>query len=134
MPPTAWESQQYPPPGYGPQYPPPVQRPRKKRPVFLWAFLGIQVLFLAWIIVGAAAHPDGPTAAQQAAQQCANGGWQGLFKSQADCNQHYAVALNDAGNVGKGIAAALIVAFWAVTDFFLGIGYLVYKLATRPAR
>jgi purine-cytosine permease-like protein len=110
------------------------QQPRKKRRVFLWVFLGIQVLFLVWIIVGAASHPAGPAAAQQAAQQCANGGWQGLFKSQADCNQHYAVALNDAGNVGKGIAAALIVVFWVVTDFFLGLGYLVYKLASRAGR
>ena len=128
-----WQQGQ-PQPTWQPYAPPPPQQwqePRKKRRVFLWVFLGIQVLFLVWIIAGTASHPAGPTVAQQAAQQCANGGWQGLFKSQADCNQHYAVALNDAGNVGKGIGAALIVVFWVVADFFLGLGYLVYKLASR---
>jgi hypothetical protein len=117
----------YPPPRQEPQ---PTQ-PRKKRRVFLWIFLAVQVLFIVWIVAGLASHPAGPSVAQQAAQQCANGGWEGLFKSQADCDQHYAVALNDAGNVGKGIGAALIVVFWVVTDFFLGLGYLVYKLASR---
>ncbi len=105
--------------------------PRKKRRVFLWVFLGIQVLFLIWIIAGVASHPAGPTAAQQAAQQCANGGWQGLFKSQADCQQHYAVALNDAGNVGKGIGVAVIVIVWVIVDFFVGLGYGIYRLASR---
>jgi hypothetical protein len=117
-----------PPPQQQPYEPP---RPRRKRRVFLWVFLAVQAVFIIWMIAGLASHPAGPTAAQQAAQQCANHGWYPLFKSQADCNQHYAVALNDAGNVGKGIGAALIVIFWIVTDFFLGLGYLIYKLASR---
>jgi hypothetical protein len=113
-----------------PQYAPgPV--PRKKRRVFLWVFLAIQVLFIIWIIAGVASHPAGPSAAQQAAQQCANGGWQGLFKSQADCQVHYAHALNDAGNVGKGIGVAVIVIVWVVVDFFVGLGYGIYRLASR---
>jgi hypothetical protein len=94
-------------------------------------FLGIQAVFIIWIIAGLASHPGGPSAAQQAAQQCANGGWQGLFKSQADCVQHYGVALNDAGNVGKGIGVAFIVIIWMVVDFFVGLGYGVYRLASR---
>jgi hypothetical protein len=128
---------QYGQPRYAPQPPPrqqwqqPAQQPRKKRRVFLWVFLGIQVLFLIWIIAGVASHPAGPTAAQQAAQQCANGGWQGLFKSQADCQVHYAHALNEAGNVGKGLGVAFIVIFWVVVDFFLGLGYGIYRLASR---
>lgn len=137
QPPGAWQG---PPPWqpqqaarYGqPQHvtaPPP--RPRRKRRVFLWVFLAVQALFLIWIIAGLASHPAGPTAAQQAAQQCANGGWQGLFKSQADCQVHYAHGLAEAGNVGKGIGAALIVVFWVVVDFFLGLGYGVYRLASR---
>jgi hypothetical protein len=122
---------------YTPQLPPrqqwqqPAQQPRKKRRVFLWVFLGIQAVFIIWIIAGLASHPAGPTAAQQAAQQCANGGWQGLFKSQADCQVHYAHALNDAGNVGKGIGVAFIVIFWMVVDFFTGLGYGLYRLASR---
>jgi hypothetical protein len=115
-------------------YPPPRQQwqqPRKKRRVFLWVFLGIQALFLIWIVAGFASHPAGPTAAQQAAQQCANGGWKILFKSQADCQVHYAHALNEAGNVGKGLGVAFIVLFWVVVDFFLGLGYGIYRLASR---
>jgi hypothetical protein len=99
----------------------------------MWVFLAIQVLFLIWVITGVASHPAGPTAASQAAQQCANGGWEGLFKSQADCDQHYAVALNDAGNLGKGLGVALIVVFWCVVDFLMGVTYLIIRLARRRA-
>lgn len=130
---SAWQEQYPPQPRYAPQ-PPPAQQwqqPRKKRRVFLWVFLGIQAVFIIWIIAGLASHPAGPTAAQQAAQQCANHGWYPLFKSQADCQQHYAVALNDAGNVGKGIGVAFIVIFWMVVDFFTGLGYGIYRLASR---
>lgn len=117
----------YPPPRY--QQPAPT--PRKKRRVFLWVFLAIQVIFIIWIIAGAASNPAGPTTAQQAAQQCAGGGWQGLFKSQADCQVHYAHALNEASAAGKGIGVALIVIVWIVVDFFLGLGYGIYRLASR---
>lgn len=129
---------QYPPPQpawqqpYQPQQQyAPGPAPRKKRRVFLWVFLAIQVLFIVLIITQVAAHPAGPTAAQQAAQQCANHGWYPLFKSQADCDQHYAVALNDAGNVGKGIGVVVILVAWMITDFFLGLGYGIYRLASR---
>jgi hypothetical protein len=115
--------------------PPAVQaqppKPRKKRRVFMWVFFAIQVIFIIWIVAGIASKGSGPSAAAQAAQQCANGGWQPLFKSQADCVQHYAVALNDAANTGKGIGVALIVIMWVVIDFFLGLGYGIYRLATR---
>jgi hypothetical protein len=103
--------------------------PRKRHRVFPWVFLAIQVLFLVWIITGLASHPAGPTTVQQAAQQCANGGWEGLFKSQADCQVRFANALNDASDAGKGIGAALIVVFWCVVDFVTGISYLIFRLA-----
>lgn len=54
-----------------------------------------------------------------------------LFKSYADSTKHYGVALNDATNTGKGIGIAIIVAISVVVDFFLGVGYGIYKLATR---
>lgn len=146
--PAPFAGQQAPPvpqgwqPGYG-QHPPyapqagnatPAPRPaRKNHHIFMWVFLAIQALFLIWIITGVVSHPAGPSAATQAAQQCANGGWQGLFKSQADCDQHYAVALNDAGNVGKGLGVALIVVFWCVVDFLMGITYLIVRLERRRA-
>jgi hypothetical protein len=40
--------------------------------------------------------------------------------------------LNDAQNVGKGLGVAVIVIIWIVVDFFLGLGYGIYRLATRP--
>jgi len=44
---------------------------------------------------------------------------------------HYNVALNDAQNVGKGVGAAVVVTVWIVVDFILGLGYGIYRLATR---
>lgn len=125
------------PPQYGqyPQQPPyapaPAAPPRKRRRVFMWIFLAVQIIFVAWIAAGLASHPAGPSAAAQAAQQCANGGWRGLFTSQADCRQHYAVALNDAGNAGKGIGVAIIFVFWCVVDFLMGVTYLIIRLSRR---
>jgi hypothetical protein len=128
-PPPRYQPPQQPQPYTAPRYP--ASGPRKKRRVFLWVFLAVQVLFLIWIITGVAEHPAGPTAAQQAAQQCANNGWYPLFKSQADCQVHYANGLNEAGDVGKGLGVAVIVAVWFVVDFFLGLGYGIYRLASR---
>lgn len=108
------------------------QAPRKRRRVFLWVFLGIQALFIIWIIVGVATTHTGPTQAQLA-QGCYNGNWYPLFKSQADCVQHYGGALQDAGNIGKGIGVALVIALWVAVDVILGIGYGIYRLARRSA-
>jgi hypothetical protein len=97
-------------------------------------FIGIQVLFIIWIIAGVASHGTGPSSAQQAAQNCANGGWQGLFKSYSDCMTHYQVALNDAADTGKGLGVALIVVLWCVVDFLVGGTYAIWRLATRTRR
>lgn len=45
--------------------------------------------------------------------------------------KHYAVALRDAGDAGKGIGAAIIIVSWMVVDVILGVAYGVYKLARR---
>jgi len=138
---------QYPPGSYGQQpYPPPYgQQPyppqghhrhsgqagsRKKRRVFLWVFLAVQALFIAWIIVGVATVHTGPTQAQLT-QGCYNHNWYPLFKSQADCVQHYGGALRDAGNAGKAIGVGIIIAFWVAVDVILGISYGIYRLARR---
>ena len=122
--------QQAQPPGYY-QQPPPTRQPRKKRRIFLWVFLAIQAIFILWLITGLASKGSGPSIASQTASACANGGWQALFKSHTDCMKHYAVALHDAGNAGKGLGAAIIILFWMVVDVILGISYGVYKLAHR---
>jgi hypothetical protein len=89
----------------------------------------VQALFIILLIVGLSSKGSGPSVASQVAKSCANGGWRGLFSSHADCVKHYSVALHDAGDVGKGIGAALIVVIWVVVDIILGIGYGVDLLA-----
>jgi hypothetical protein len=103
---------------------------RKRRRVFMWVFLAIQALFVLWLVVGLATVHAGPTSSQ-IAQQCYHHNWWPLFKSQADCVTHFGGAMTTAGNLGKGIGAALIILLWAVVDIILGISYGVYRLATR---
>jgi hypothetical protein len=117
-----------PPPGYA--YPPPSPPRRKRRRIFMWVFLAIQALFLIWLVVGLATVQTGPTHAQLVAG-CYHHNWWPIFKSQADCVTHYGGVLTSAGNVGKGLGAALIVLLWLVVDVILGVSYGVYKLATR---
>lgn len=116
-----------PPPGRGYA---PGPRPRRKRRIFMWFFFAVQALFLIWLIAGLATGHDSNASAL--AQVCGGHNWYPLFKSHADCMTHYNNALNDAQNVGKGLGAAVIVIIWIVVDFFLGLGYGIYRLATRP--
>ena len=104
--------------------------PHKRRRVFWWVFLAIQVIFIVWLVAGIATVHTGPTAAQ-VAQMCGHGQWQGLFTSRHDCQVHGGHGLQEAGNLGKGIGIALVVALWAVTDIIVGGGYGVYRLARR---
>jgi hypothetical protein len=114
----------------GQPLPAPPQKPKRKRRVFLWVFLAVQVLFIIWLVTGLATVHSAPSTAQ-IAQVCGHHGWFPLFKSHADCVTHYGGALTDAGNAGKAIGAGLIVLFWVVVDFFLGLGYGIYRLASR---
>ncbi|MGH3305822.1 MAG: hypothetical protein ACRDOK_30025 [Streptosporangiaceae bacterium] len=117
----------YPPPGYG--YAPAAPPPRKKRRIFMWFFFAVQALLLIWLITALATGNHSNTT--DLAQACNGHNWFPLFKSHADCMTHYNNALNDAQDVGKGIGVALIVVIWVVVDFFLGLGYGIYRLATR---
>jgi hypothetical protein len=108
----------------------PAPKPRKRRRVFMWTFLAIQALFLAWVIVGMATVHTGPSHADLASA-CYYHNWWPLFKSQADCVTHYGKALNDAGTIGKGIGLALVLGLWVVVDVILGIGRLVVLTARR---
>jgi hypothetical protein len=86
----------------------PQTKPRKKRRVFLWTFLAIQAIFLAWIIggsVGAASEPCPPTLSAEACQAAAG--------------------------IGTAIGVGLIIALWVAVDVILGIGYLIYRVSTR---
>jgi hypothetical protein len=101
----------------------PAAKPRKKRRVFLWVFLAIQVIFLIWVIAGGASTGGGVHS-----------------ETVAYCHAHpsayvsYQTCLNDysaAGKAGTAIGVGLIIVFWFIVDVILGITYGVYRLATR---
>jgi hypothetical protein len=107
-------------------------KPRKRKRVFLWTFLAVQAIFVAWLVIGLATAHNAPSAAT-VHQGCDHGAWQGLFTSHADCMQHYASGLHQAGNAGTAIGAALVIGLWVGTDVILGIGRLVVITARRKA-
>jgi hypothetical protein len=79
--------------------------PRRKRHLFRWFFLVVQVLFLVWIIAGAGGNSD-------------------------NCAGKVGDALNacKAGTaVGTGIGVALIIGLWVAVDVILGITYLIVR-------
>jgi hypothetical protein len=89
-----------------------ASKPRKKRRVFLWVFLAVQVLFIFWIFAGANSASGGPT---------------------GDCGSLSKAACNDAQDIGTGIGIMLVVGLWLVTDFLLAVTYGIYRLAKRPS-
>lgn len=80
---------------------------RRKRRVFLWVFVAVQVMFLIWIIAGATA-------------------------GHGSCNGLSARACADAADTGHGITVAFQVLLWVIADFLLAVIYGIYRLATRP--
>lgn len=136
QPQATWHDPGHPPqPVYGFGVTAPAQQPRKRRRVFMWVFLAVQVLFVIWLIAGlaSAGGSNSTYAATQAAKFCGNGGWNPLYSSQAQCLSQYGATLKDAGNAGTAIGAGLIVAFWCVTDFLMGVTYLIVRLSRRRA-
>ncbi|MFE7168269.1 hypothetical protein [Streptomyces sp. NPDC057616] len=80
--------------------------------MFLWFFLGVQILFLLWVISGIASGGGTPDSCKgmtgDALKTC-----------------------EDVGDVGTTIGVGLIVGFWVAADFILGLTYLLYRLASR---
>jgi hypothetical protein len=89
------------------EQPPPV---KKRKRVFMWVFLAIQVLFLIWVIAGAAS---------------------GHHVSAADCAGLDTQTCQSAADAGTTIGVGLVIAFWAVVDVILGVTYAVVRLARR---
>lgn len=83
--------------------------PKKKKRIFLWFFLAVQLLFIIWIIAGASSSGGDAT----------------------DCGSLSQKACNDAEDIGTGLGVALIIVFWMVVDFLLAVIYGVYRLAKR---
>jgi hypothetical protein len=104
-------------------------KPRRKRRVFMWTFLAIQTIFIGLIVLYAT-ESTGPSHAE-VVQGCANGAWQGLFKSYHDCMIHYAAGLNGAGHAGQAIGIGLVIFLWVAADVILGVGRLVVVTARR---
>jgi hypothetical protein len=130
----SYQQQPYPQEGYYPHagYPP-LRPPRKKRRVFMWVFFAVQALFLIWIVAGVVSTGHTAPSAAEMAQYCGTGPKSVLmlYQNKADCMTHYSQVLSDAAGTGRGLGVALIVVFWIVVDFFLGLGYGIYRLATR---
>lgn len=84
------------------------QKPKKRRRIFAWVIVGINLIFLIWLITGLVG------AAQQTATQCAN-------------QQDMARLCHDASNAGTAIGAALIIGLWVALDIILGILWLVTR-------
>jgi hypothetical protein len=129
-----------PPPGPWPQLAAPGQpapayyggqpRPRRKRRVFVWVFLAVQVLFLILLIAGLAGTSTAPSHAQ-IVSACYNHAWWPVYNSQAQCVAHTTKSLTDSGDLGEGLGVLVEIIFWVVIDAILGISYAVYRLATR---
>jgi hypothetical protein len=106
------------------------QRPRKRKRVFMWCFIALQAVFLAWVITGISTANNAPSAAE-VHKGCDNGAWVGLFQSHADCMTHYAAGLSQAGNAGTAIGVGIVIALWVACDVILGIGRLVVIFSRR---
>jgi|HubBroStandDraft_1064217.scaffolds.fasta_scaffold04603_8 hypothetical protein len=100
-------------------------KPWKPRKVFLWVFLAIQAAFIIWLVTGIASA--GGSVHAQAVAECLNGKAASMGMTQAQCVSW----LGGAGKVGTSLGAAVIVIVWVVVDFFLGLGYGIYRLARR---
>jgi hypothetical protein len=109
----SYQQQPWPPQAqpYGQQPYQQAPAPRKRRRVFVWVFLAIQVLFIAWVIAGAA---SGHGAAASCHDQ---------YLTHAQCA--------NASEAGTAIGVGIIIVFWAVADVILGVSYGIWRLARR---
>ncbi|MEV5352100.1 hypothetical protein [Streptomyces sp. NPDC052693] len=115
-PPGAWPGT---PPGRPSRQPPHQSHtttpPRKRRRIFLWIFLAVQILFLAWVIFGAASAGGTP-------EEC-----RGLRGDELQLCEN-------AGDVGTTIGVGLVIGLWVAADFILALTYVIYRLASRQPR
>jgi hypothetical protein len=92
---------------------------RKKRRVFRWVFLAIQILFVIWLIAGIAATHGDPN-------HCLNQGGAALGGGQAGVD-----LCSNATDTGRAIGIGMVIALWVVVDVIVGGTYAVMKLAGR---
>ncbi|MFI1481433.1 hypothetical protein [Streptomyces sp. NPDC020747] len=93
-PPNAWSAPPEGPPSNSPYQGETTSRPKKRRRVFLWIFLIVQILFLIWVITGAASGSGTP-------DEC-----RGLTGDNLQ-------VCEDANDIGTTIGVGLIIGLWA---------------------
>jgi hypothetical protein len=84
---------------------------RKRRRVFMWSFILVQLLFVAWLIAGIATTAHGASTCTDPAL------------THAECAS--------AAEVGGTIGVGLVIGLWVALDVILGIGRLVVITARR---
>jgi len=97
----------------------------------MWVFLGVQVIFLVWLITGLASSGN-TSAGHDVAQQCGSGAWHSLYNSYQQCVKQTNDLSNAASGIGTTIGAGLVIGLWVAVDVILALSYLIYRLATRP--
>jgi hypothetical protein len=91
--------------GQGWRVPPEPSTPRRRRPVFAWVVVAINVLFVVWVVTGLL----------NAGGQCA-----GLTGDELE-------SCEMGRDIGTGIGVVLVVFFWAAVDLILGVLFLVTR-------
>ncbi|KAB2379003.1 MULTISPECIES: hypothetical protein [Actinomadura] len=75
-----------------------VEPPKRRHRVFPWVFLGVQIIFLVWIITGANSGGDCPAGQQNAC------------------------------DAGTTIGVGLIIGLWVAVDIILALTYLMFRV------
>ena len=86
----------------------PAGRTRKPRRIFMWFFLAVQAIFIAWLVSGIVSVSHGTCDPSLTANAC-----------------------TATKEIGGGIGAALIIGLWVAVDVILGIGRLILMFARR---
>jgi hypothetical protein len=98
------------------------QPPRRRRRVFPWVFLAVQVLFVIWVISAAASgggiHADAVAYCHAHPSQ---------YLPFGECVSDYGGGMK----AGAGIGVFLIFVLWAAADVILGACYAAWRLARR---
>lgn len=81
------------------------QPPKQRKRIFTWVIVGINVLFVAAIILAVVSNNGTPR----------------------NCGTLSARVCSDANNTGAALAVTLIVIIWVVADIILGILWLVTR-------
>jgi hypothetical protein len=105
------------------------------RHLFLYFFLAVQALFLAWVITGtSSASGNEAQAHAQAVHDCAGQGWKYLYNSYGDCVTKLGSDYKTASDAGTGVGVGLLLGLWIALDVLLLLGRVVVLLARRGSK